>query len=51
MVESPLTRLALRVATALTLAFIYLPLLVIALYAFNAVYYAFNQLSWGEERK
>jgi uncharacterized membrane protein len=25
--------------------------LVVALYAFNAVYYAFNQLSWGEERK
>ena len=35
MVESRLTRSALRVATALTLAFIYLPLLVIALYAFN----------------
>jgi putative spermidine/putrescine transport system permease protein len=35
MVESRLTRIALRVATALTLAFIYLPLLVIALYAFN----------------
>jgi putative spermidine/putrescine transport system permease protein len=35
MVESPLTRIALRIATALTLAFIYLPLLVIALYAFN----------------
>ena len=35
MVESPLTRFALRAATALTLAFIYLPLLVIALYAFN----------------
>jgi len=35
MVESPLARIALRVATALTLAFIYLPLLVIALYAFN----------------
>jgi putative spermidine/putrescine transport system permease protein len=35
MVESPLTRIALRVATVLTLAFIYLPLLVIALYAFN----------------
>jgi putative spermidine/putrescine transport system permease protein len=34
-VESPLTRIALRVATGLTLAFIYLPLLVIALYAFN----------------
>jgi len=25
--------------------------LVVALYAFNAVYYAFNQLSWTEERK
>src|SRR5205807_5799169 len=25
--------------------------LVVALYAFNAVYYAFNQLSWGEARK
>jgi len=25
--------------------------LVVALYAFNAVYYALNQLSWGEERK
>ena len=25
--------------------------LVVALYAFTAVYYAFNQLSWGEERK
>jgi putative spermidine/putrescine transport system permease protein len=35
MVESPLTRVALRIATGLTLAFIYLPLLVIALYAFN----------------
>ena len=35
MVESPLTRIALRVATAVTLAFIYLPLLVITLYAFN----------------
>jgi putative spermidine/putrescine transport system permease protein len=35
MVESPLTRAFLRVATALTLAFIYLPLLVITLYAFN----------------
>jgi putative spermidine/putrescine transport system permease protein len=35
MVESPLTRFALRAATLLTLAFIYLPLLVIALYAFN----------------
>ena len=35
MVESPFARIALRLATALTLAFIYLPLLVIALYAFN----------------
>jgi putative spermidine/putrescine transport system permease protein len=35
MVESPLARIALRVATGVTLAFIYLPLLVIALYAFN----------------
>ena len=35
MIETPLTRAVLRVATALTLAFIYLPLLVIALYAFN----------------
>jgi putative spermidine/putrescine transport system permease protein len=35
MIETPLTRVLLRVATALTLAFIYLPLLVIALYAFN----------------
>jgi putative spermidine/putrescine transport system permease protein len=34
-VESPLTRIALRIATGLTLAFIYLPLLVITLYAFN----------------
>lgn len=25
--------------------------LVVALYAFNALYYAFNQLSWGQERK
>jgi len=25
--------------------------LVVALYAFTAVYYAFNQLTWGEERK
>ena len=36
MVESPLTRIVLRVATGLTLVFIYLPLVVIALYAFNA---------------
>jgi len=35
MVESPFARIALRAATAVTLAFIYLPLLVIALYAFN----------------
>jgi putative spermidine/putrescine transport system permease protein len=32
---SPLTKLALRVATGLTLAFIYIPLGIIALYAFN----------------
>ncbi len=25
--------------------------LVVALYAFNAIYYAFNQLSWATERK
>jgi uncharacterized membrane protein len=25
--------------------------LVVALYAFTAIYYAFNQVSWGEERK
>jgi uncharacterized membrane protein len=25
--------------------------LVVALYAFNAIYYAFNQLSWAQERK
>ena len=25
--------------------------LVVAVYAFNAIYYAFNQLSWGEEQK
>jgi putative spermidine/putrescine transport system permease protein len=36
MVESPLTRIFLRIATGLTLAFIYLPLVVIALYAFNS---------------
>jgi putative spermidine/putrescine transport system permease protein len=35
MVESRLTRYLLRVAVALTLAFIYVPLLVIGLYAFN----------------
>jgi putative spermidine/putrescine transport system permease protein len=33
--ESTFARIALRVASAVTLAFIYLPLLVIALYAFN----------------
>jgi putative spermidine/putrescine transport system permease protein len=32
---SPLTRILLRIGTAITLAFLYLPLLVIALYAFN----------------
>jgi putative spermidine/putrescine transport system permease protein len=36
MVESRLTRALLRVATAGTLAFIYAPLVVIGLYAFNA---------------
>jgi putative spermidine/putrescine transport system permease protein len=36
MVESPLTRALLRLATAGTLAFIYAPLVVIGLYAFNA---------------
>ena len=35
MVESRLARFGLRVVTAATLAFIYLPLLVIFLYAFN----------------
>lgn len=35
MTLSPLARTMLRAATALTLAFIYVPLLVIALYAFN----------------
>jgi putative spermidine/putrescine transport system permease protein len=35
MVESRLTRVLLRLGTGLTLAFIYLPLLVVALYAFN----------------
>jgi putative spermidine/putrescine transport system permease protein len=35
MVESPLTRWLLRAGTALVLAFIYFPLVVIALYAFN----------------
>ena len=36
MVESPLTRALLRLATGATLAFIYAPLVVIGLYAFNA---------------
>jgi putative spermidine/putrescine transport system permease protein len=36
MIESPFTRIALRLASAVTLAFIYLPLIVIALYAFNS---------------
>ena len=35
MVESPLVRALLRAATALVLAFIYLPLLILAIYAFN----------------
>ena len=35
MVESRLTRVLLRVGAGLTLAFIYVPLLIIALYAFN----------------
>ena len=35
MVEPRLTRVLLRLATGLTLAFVYLPLLVIGLYAFN----------------
>jgi putative spermidine/putrescine transport system permease protein len=36
MVESRLTRVLLRLGAGLTLAFIYLPLVLIALYAFNA---------------
>jgi putative spermidine/putrescine transport system permease protein len=35
MVESPATRVLLRIGTAVTLAFIYVPLFVIAFYAFN----------------
>jgi putative spermidine/putrescine transport system permease protein len=35
MVESRATRIALRIATALVLAFIYLPLIILAIYAFN----------------
>jgi putative spermidine/putrescine transport system permease protein len=35
MVESPLTRALLRIASGLTLAFIYVPLFVIGIYAFN----------------
>jgi putative spermidine/putrescine transport system permease protein len=33
---SPLTKLGLRIATGITLAFIYIPLAIIALYAFNS---------------
>jgi putative spermidine/putrescine transport system permease protein len=36
MVESRLTRAALRVATALVLSFLYLPVVILAIYAFNA---------------
>jgi putative spermidine/putrescine transport system permease protein len=36
MIESPLTRALLRLATGATLAFIYAPLFVVGLYAFNA---------------
>ncbi|HSE94471.1 MAG TPA: ABC transporter permease [Methylomirabilota bacterium] len=35
MVESPLVRIGLRVVTALVLAFIYVPLVILAIYAFN----------------
>ena len=35
MVESPFVRAALRAASALVLAFIYLPLIILAVYAFN----------------
>jgi putative spermidine/putrescine transport system permease protein len=35
MVESPLARLFLRIATGITLAFIYIPIVVIGVYAFN----------------
>jgi putative spermidine/putrescine transport system permease protein len=35
MVTSPLSRIALRVAAAVTLAFIYVPLAIVVLYAFN----------------
>jgi len=35
MVESPAVRIALRVASALILGFLYLPLIVLAIYAFN----------------
>ena len=35
MVESRLVRIALRIATALILAFIYLPIVILAIYAFN----------------
>jgi putative spermidine/putrescine transport system permease protein len=33
---SPATKLALRIATGVTLAFIYIPLAIIVLYAFNS---------------
>lgn len=36
MIESPLTRVLLRIATWLVLAFIYVPLAIIGLYSFNA---------------
>jgi putative spermidine/putrescine transport system permease protein len=36
MIESPSTRLLLRLATILVLVFIYLPLIIIGIYAFNA---------------
>jgi putative spermidine/putrescine transport system permease protein len=45
LVESPLTRWLLRIATWLVLAFIYLPLIVIVLYSFNAR----RTLSWPLE--
>lgn len=35
MVESRATRIALRIATAIALAFLYLPLVILAIYAFN----------------
>jgi putative spermidine/putrescine transport system permease protein len=36
MVESPLTRILLRLGTAVTLSFLYIPLILIGVYAFNA---------------